>query len=1304
MAHSKINNDLLNSVIVGRVEPNIYAFTTQTVPNYLKIGDTYRPLNERLSEWKRVFPNLHHVYTHSARIDDDTIFRDLSVHQYLENEKHLHRLRKEDLKLQYYSNEFFKSATTIDIDEAIADIHQSARDKDGRYQLYSSDHLPKVYTYTRGKCLTPRENQQAVINNFKTACKLGRTNLLMFAVMRFGKSFTSMCCAKEMDAGLVLVVSAKADVKDEWKKTVESIGNFEGYVFADKSNLSSSKSFIRNERKEGNKVVLFLTLQDLQGDEMKDSHREVFDLTWDLLLVDETHFGARAEHYSKVLLNKKEADAEIRRQMEDVDTLDNLDKEVKALRRRTTIHLSGTPYRILMGSEFKKEDIIAFVQFSDIAHAQRQWDEAHKFDEEMPEWENPYFGFPQMIRFAFRPNQASIKRLAMLRAKGATTSFSELLKPQSLSATTSGFNRFVHEDIVLDFLKVIDGIKNDTNVLGFLDNERIKKGKLCRHIVMVLPYCASCDAMEKLIKRTSGIFRNLSGYEILNISGVKREKRFLHTSDIKQYIAKCEAEGKRTITLTVNRMLTGNTVPQWDTMLFLRQSSSPEEYDQAIFRLQNPYIDEYEVNSSVIKFNMKPQTILVDFDPERMFRLQERKSQIYNINTENNGNSKLRERIEAELHISPIITLDHNKLREVSATDILDAVRDYAKTRSVLEEASDLPLDLSLLNNPELRQVIDSLNEIDSKKGIVAPAYRHSDEEGDDVAPDTSPTPPSVNSKPTQETDEATCDNSIAKKFASYYALLLFFAFLTEDKVSSLEDIIRVIGATDNNIRLGKHLGLSTNILNIIQSNINGFVLNKLDYKIQNTNSLNYDKDKEPLERVKVALTKFSRMSKSEIVTPIHVADEMVKLLPETVFSKGPVLDIASKQGEFTIALLRRFGYSVADKIYSVCTSPLAYEFTRKVYTMLSLPTSHIFDSFTSYDLIKRDKDNQFIIPKEITDMNFSAVIGNPPYHESTIGTSDEPIYHHFVDASSFIVDNFTLITPARFLFNAGKTPKEWNKRMLNNEHLQVMWYKQSSNDVFPNVDLKGGVAVIGYDKSANYRPIIHYTTYGKLRTILNKVISRPNFKAIDSIIFPQNKFNLKSLYEDYPQMRQLIGSNGTERRLTTSIFMFSDIFSEHKMPKSYKILGLVSNKRTYRYIQKKYISDNSNIDSYKVIVPKSNGKGVLGEVLSTPIIGEPMLGVTQSFITFGAFGARNEAQACLKYIRSRFVRTMLGILKVTQDNSKDTWRFVPLQDFTDGSDIDWSKSVAEIDTQLYAKYNLSGEEIAFIESMIKPM
>ena len=131
---------------------------------------------------------------------------------------------------------------------------------------------------------------------------------------------------------------------------------------------------------------------------------------------------------------------------------------------------------------------------------------------------------------------------------------------------------------------------------------------------------------------------------------------------------------------------------------------------------------------------------------------------------------------------------------------------------------------------------------------------------------------------------------------------------------------------------------------------------------------------------------------------------------------------------------------------------------------------------------------------------------------------------------------------------------------------------------------------------------------------------------------------------------------------------------------------------------------NHENLQHWKVLVPRANGSGAIGEVLSTPLIGEPLIGYTQSFIGIGSFNTLSEAEAAIKYVKSRFARTMLGILKVTQDNDREVWRLVPLQDFTSSSDIDWSQSVAEIDRQLYKKYGLSEKEIEFIETHVKEM
>ena len=338
--------------------------------------------------------------------------------------------------------------------------------------------------------------------------------------------------------------------------------------------------------------------------------------------------------------------------------------------------------------------------------------------------------------------------------------------------------------------------------------------------------------------------------------------------------------------------------------------------------------------------------------------------------------------------------------------------------------------------------------------------------------------------------------------------------------------------------------------------------------------------------------------------------------------------------------------------------------------------------------------------------MKFDFVIGNPPYQEETVGTSDTPVYDRFMDASFVVSKKALLITPARFLFNAGKTPSAWNKKMLNDEHFKILDYYPVSDKVFSNTDIKGGVAITYRDETQKLGPIGVFTTYPELNSIYKKVTSNMEQGGLTDLFYMQNKFKLNTLYADYPQYKNIIGSEGKERRLTAAILYQLDVFTEtQEKDEDIAIIGVINNKRVKRYIDRKYLDlEKTNLNKWKVLVPKSNGSGVLGEVLSTPLIAEPTMGYTQTFLGIGAFDNESEAQAAYKYIISKFARTMLGVLKITQDNPPEKWKYVPLQDFTNHSDIDWTKSVHEIDLQLYDKYGLSADERNFIETHVKAM
>lgn len=345
---------------------------------------------------------------------------------------------------------------------------------------------------------------------------------------------------------------------------------------------------------------------------------------------------------------------------------------------------------------------------------------------------------------------------------------------------------------------------------------------------------------------------------------------------------------------------------------------------------------------------------------------------------------------------------------------------------------------------------------------------------------------------------------------------------------------------------------------------------------------------------------------------------------------------------------------------------------------------------------------------KEEEMIRFTAVVGNPPYQivNKGDGNGADPIYHKFMELGFELADIVTLIHPARFLSDAGKTPKDFNKRIRNMEDFKVVDHYVSSKEIFDNVDIKGGVAITLYKKGAKFGKIGIFIPFKELRTIFDKVQKKKE-KSFSEIVGPREMYRIaEQLYKDYPQFdgRQ---SKGHKYSFGANIFtIFPEIFfDKESLEKDYaRVYGRYNNDRCYKWIKKEYITHPDSFEKYKVIIPQANGSGAIGEVLSTPVVGLPVVGHTDTFLSIGKFDTEAEAEACLKYVKTKFARTMLGILKTTQSNTRESWRYVPLQKFTDKSDIDWSQSVEKIDRQLYKKYGLDEKEIEFVEKNIKPM
>ena len=340
----------------------------------------------------------------------------------------------------------------------------------------------------------------------------------------------------------------------------------------------------------------------------------------------------------------------------------------------------------------------------------------------------------------------------------------------------------------------------------------------------------------------------------------------------------------------------------------------------------------------------------------------------------------------------------------------------------------------------------------------------------------------------------------------------------------------------------------------------------------------------------------------------------------------------------------------------------------------------------------------------------FGVIIGNPPYQDERVGARNQmpPIYHKFMDAAYEISDKTMLITPARFLFDAGATPKAWNRKMLADKHLKVTKYVQRSDEVFPGTDIGGGLAVTYRDVTRILGPIGTFVPDQVLADIVETVWSQSR-STLSSIISGQGSYHLSdNALHDYPELFELQTPGHTQDITADAFSKLSNMMFFENAPidndEYVQFIGLADHKRVWRWIKRRYITEPADFDAYKVIIPKVAASGEFGKALSTLLIGTPLTGYTQTFIAAGPFATQSEAEACLLYIKTKFARALLGVLKITPNNVASTWAKIPLQDFTGKSDIDWTQSVAAIDQQFYAKYKLDQHEIDFIETHVKEM
>ena len=411
---------------------------------------------------------------------------------------------------------------------------------------------------------------------------------------------------------------------------------------------------------------------------------------------------------------------------------------------------------------------------------------------------------------------------------------------------------------------------------------------------------------------------------------------------------------------------------------------------------------------------------------------------------------------------------------------------------------------------------------------------------------------------------------------------------------------------------------------------------------------------------------------------------------------------------------------TIRENIFVICKTPMAKSITQRTlcgFTNTKI-NAHAFDHLVN-DL--KNKSDSFI--KDVTSenfwkkgngkMEFDAIVGNPPYTEivqkedNNTGSSKQIFPDFIVSAINCRPKFVSLITPSRWFVGgeqAGYFPK-LRKFLKERPHMIQLVHYTDYQEIFKNVNIPGGISYFLY--SQNYSGQVNFIIHSN-----GKIIQQERKLFEEELDIVLADYNLYSVLQKVKQskffsMMDIIGEWNSfgivgKKEILESVTSINSFSNAVKVQCAYEQI---------RYIKLQDIPKNKElISKWKVFTSKGNGgAGTLQDGKPVAIIGksyvaEPNSICTDSLIPIGKFKSKIEAMNCRKYMATKFLRFMVGILKVSQNIYRNVYAFVPLQDFTANSDIDWNKSIPEIDKQLYKKYGLSADEINFIEKMIKPM
>lgn len=1172
-----------------------------------------------------------------------------------------------------------------------------------------------------------RPEQREAIDKTLRQFKKGN-QMLWNAKMRFGKTLSALQVVKERgDFRRVLILTHRPVVDAGWFEDFGKIFyDSDEYAYGSKSNGDTFVSLERRARREECRYIYFASMQDLRGSELVggnfDKNNDIFSTPWDLIIVDEAHEGTQTELGKAVM-------AELTKE------------KTKVLR------LSGTPFNLL--DEYKEEEIFTWDYVME-QRAKAEWDLTHPGDH------NPYAGLPRMNIYTY-----DLGRLMNEYAdEDIAFNFREFFR-------TTEDGEFVHKQHVEDFLNLLTKTREGDDVYPFANKRYRDIFRHTLWMVPGVKAAKALAAMLRN-HPVFGMFEivNVAGdgdEEEPNEEALRKVNNAIGP-DPDMTCTITLSCGRLTTGVSVKPwtgvlMLSGshNTAAsaymqtifrvQTPATINGRVKEDCYVFDFAPDRTLKVLAETAKISTKAGKQTTSDRQQLGEFlnfcpiiavDGSKMKR----------FNTEQMLQQLKRVYVERVVQhgFEDGYLYNNYELMRLSDVDIreFDELKGIIGKTKAMGKTNDIIVNNQGLTDEEYAEQ-EQLEKKNKRQRTPEEQARLEE----------------LKKKRKVKEDAI----SILRGISIRMPLLIYGADITdEDKELTIDNFTSLVDSRSWEEFMPK--GVSKQRFNTFKKYYDPDIFTAAAKRIRAmARAADRLSIEERIERIAAIFATFRNPDKETVLTPwrvvnMHMSDclggytfyneDFSETIEEPRFvDRGDVtaevftpdshlLEINSKSGLYPLYLayniyrsrLRNAMFSpetleehqaiwdaaVAENIFVICKTPMAKAITRR--TLLGFRKGKVNTRYFE-DLINqiKNKPDNFIAKvakgksfwkaNENDNMKFKAIVGNPPYQDmgGSGGTNDAPIYQEFCMIASRIKPNFvSLVIPSRW-FAAGRENLlgDFRSKMLKSGNVSKLTAYNNSRDLFSNVEIKGGVCYFLEDSS--YSGECDYTLVNgntiqsdsisldsfdvlirepKLAKIVGKVSSKLS-TGVDSIISSDTPFGVPTKPTNNAKEKFSVSETPSASH-NTALFVIESL------------------KRKILFVAKNAIKKNTqDIDKHKVFVPEVGGSGNDSKILGDPEYAAPNSVCTQSYL-YAPFGSEIEAKNFIKYLRSKFLRVLVSAIKITQHATSRVYRYVPMQDFTAGSDIDWSKSIEEIDAQLYAKYNLSDEEISFIESMIKPM